>query len=255
MKSKVDKILETILVLVLAGLVFEGIYLYYHWPRELPESKKIANKSKEIEDYSSPIAPAKLLKEEITLPESFALDIPFICQAPLGNWNPPFDHACEEGVILMIHYYFQNKSIDPIEAAQEIRDIIDFETKTYGFHEDTSAEHTAQLIRDYYGYKAKVDYDISLKDIKKELVQGNPVIVPTAGRLLSNPHFTPPGPIYHMLLIKGYNSTEFIVNDPGTWRGANFTYSYQVLEKAIHDWNEGNVEHGRKAMIVIYPPG
>jgi len=32
MKSKIDITLEIILILVLFGLAFEGIYLYYHWP-------------------------------------------------------------------------------------------------------------------------------------------------------------------------------------------------------------------------------
>lgn len=97
-----------------------------------------------------------------------------------------------------------------------------------------------------------------MEDIKKELAKGNPVIVPTAGRLLSNPYFTPPGPLYHMLLIKGYSTTstttEFITHDPGTIRGANFVYSYQTLETSIHDLESKdleNITNGRSAMISI----
>ena len=126
-----------------------------------------------------------------------------------------------------------------------------FGTKLFGFYESITAEQTAQLIRDYYGYKAEVIYDISVEDIKKELVKGNPVIVPAAGRMLENPYFTPPGPLYHMLLIKGYIQDSFIVNDAGTKRGADYTYPYSVLEKSIHDWNNGDVENGRRAMIVV----
>lgn len=69
--------------------------------------------------------------------------------------------------------------------------------------------------------------------------------------MLGNPYFTPPGPIYHMLVIKGYNLTEFITNDPGTRRGADYVYSYQTLMKAIHDWNNGNVESGKSATISV----
>ena len=152
----------------------------------------------------------------------------------------------------MAHYYLEGKTIiEPAVARKELLALVEYEKKNYGFHEDTSTEQTAQLIRDYYGYKVKVYYDISLEDIKKELARGNPVIVPTAGRLLNNPYFTPPGPIYHMLVVKGYTPTEFITNDPGTKRGADYSYSYQVLEKAIHDWNNGDVENGKSAMISI----
>jgi len=186
------------------------------------------------------------------LPESFTLDIPFICQAPLGNWNPPFGDTCEEAAILTVHYYFQQKkSVDPSTVAREIREIVDFESKNYNFYKSISAEQTARLIRDYFGYKAEVFYDISLEDIKKELIKGNPVIVPAAGRLLKNPYFKTPGPLYHMLVIKGYTASEFIVSDPGTRRGANFKYSYQILERAMHDWNGGDVKNGKSAMISV----
>lgn len=255
MKSKIDITLEIILILVLFGLAFEGIYLYYHWPRGDGSNKLIKTQETELvneELVKTKQSPKETPPKEITLPDSFALDIPFFSQAPLGNWNPPFDHACEEAAILMVHYYLQGKTtIDPIEVAQEIRDITNFENKSYGFNEDTSAEQTAQLIRDYYGYKVQVYYDVSLEDIKKELVKGNPVIVPTAGRLLGNPYFTPPGPMYHMLVVKGYTQTEFITNDPGTKRGADYVYSYQTLRKAIHDWNNGDVENGKSAMIPV----
>jgi len=190
-------------------------------------------------------------KLEVRLSKSFTLDIPFICQAPLANWKTPFDQACEEAAILTVYYYFENKPVDPKIAAEEIRKIVDFETKNYNFGKSISAEQTAKIIEDYFGYRAEVKYDISLEDIKKELIKGNPVILPVAGRMLGNPYFTPPGPVYHMLVIRGYNESGFIVSDPGTRRGANFIYSYRVLEKAIHDWNNGDVKNGRPAMISI----
>ncbi len=254
MKLKIDKIFRMILILVFMGLVFEGIYIYTHWLRAVEAGKLVKRGQASLADEESEkieqSQDTEILTESI-LPQSFYLDIPFVCQAPLGNWNPPFDHACEEAAILMVHYYFQQESIEPDVAAKEISEIIDFEMENYGFHKDTSAEQTAQLIRDYFGYKARVYYDASLEDIKKELIEGNPVIVPTAGRMLENPYFTPPGPLVHMLVIKGYTSEDFIVNDPGTRKGADYTYSYSILEEAIHDWSEGDVENGSSAMIVI----
>jgi len=251
MKSKTDKILEIIAVLVLIGLLFEGIYLYYNWPR----GDKIHSVSDTETHLATEVNPA-IEKSSPPLPEEVNLEIPFTSQAPFGDWSYPFNHTCEEAAVLMAHYYVEGKTtIDSAKAREELLDLVEYEKKNYGFHEDTNTAQTAQLIKDYYGYSVKVEYDISLEDIKKELAKGNPVIVPTAGRLLGNPYYTPPGPLYHMLLIKGYSTTtDFIVHDAGTSRGENFVYSYQTLENAIHDL-EGedleNIVNGRPAMISV----
>ena len=262
MKSKTDKILEIIAVLVLVGLLFEGIYLYYHWPRR-DELHSVSDTGTHLvgEENSAVEQPSvenKQVEKEPPLPEEVNLDIPFTSQAPFSDWSYPFNHTCEEAAVLMAHYYVEGKtSIEPAQAKKELLALVEYENKNYEFSEDTNAAQTAQLIRDYYGYSVKVKYDISLDDIKKELAKGNPVIVPTAGRLLNNPYFKPPGPLYHMLLIKGYNATEFITHDAGTVRGADFTYSYQTLENAIHDLENGDLENiasGRSAMISVSIP-
>jgi hypothetical protein len=262
-KSKTDKILEIIAVLVLTGLLFEGIYLYYHWPKGDELYSFSDTKTYLVGKENPTIEKSSVDKIQIEkappLPENVNLEIPFTSQAPFGDWSYPFNYTCEEAAVLMAHYYIEGKtSIDPAQAREELLDLVEYEKKNYGFHEDTNTAQTAQLIKDYYGHSVKVEYDISLEDIKKELAKGNPVIVPTAGRLLDNPYFKPPGPLYHMLLIKGYSTTstttDFIVHDPGTKRGADFVYSYQTLEKSIHDL-EGkdleNIASGRSAMISI----
>jgi len=247
MKIQTDKILEIILVLALISVTAEGIYIYDHWPKG--DVIHSVQNNKVAENLPTEITPTE---QNLPIPEEINLNIPFTVQAPLGDWSYPFNHTCEEAAILMAHYYLAEKtSINPAAAKGELLDLVDYETKHYGFHEDTSAEQTAQLIRDYYGYNVKVSYNVSLEDIKKELAQGNPVIVPTAGRLLGNPYFTPPGPIYHMLVIKGYNADGFVTNDPGTRMGADYLYPYQTLMEALHDWNGGDVENGTPAMISI----
>jgi hypothetical protein len=191
------------------------------------------------------------LEEDINLPDAINLEVSFICQAPNSDWNPPFDHACEEATVLMMHYYYQKKN-DISNASEEIRQIVDFEKEKYNNYEDSSSEETAQLIKDYFNYNAEVVYNISFEDIKEKISRGHPVIIPTAGRLLENPYFTPPGPFYHMLLVKGYNKEGLIVHDPGTIRGADWLYPYSILEIAIHDWDgEGDIREKPSAMIVI----
>jgi hypothetical protein len=253
MKDKLNTILNIIIAMIVVALVFEIAYILSHvrWGSGITEP--IIINSTPQTPITVETAIEDVAEEEPVIPESMVLDVPFITQAPFRSWKEyPFNHTCEEATVLQIHYYFDRQSIEESKIKQELLDLVDFEEKTYGFHEDTSTAQTARLIEDYYGYKTQVYYDISVNDIKKEISKGNPVIVPTAGRLLNNPHFTPPGPLYHMIVIKGYTPTEFITNDPGTYRtGKNWPYSYQILENAIHDWNEGDVLNGRSAMIVV----
>lgn len=56
-----------------------------------------------------------------------------------------------------------------------------------------------------------------------------------------------------MLVITGFDDAKniFITNEPGTRRGESFAYDQQKLFAAIHDWNNGDVLHGEKKMIVV----
>ncbi len=182
------------------------------------------------------------------------LDIPFTSQAPYAVWDELHDRACEEAAIIMVYYYLAGKELNKEIAEKEILSMVNWQVENWDGHFDLSAEQIAQLFMNYYSYKdIEMVYDFTIEDIKKELAQGNPVIIPAAGQLLKNPYFTPPGPEYHILVIKGYDDdkSEFITNDPGTKHGADFRYSYQTLENAIHDFNDGDVLNGRKVMIVV----
>ena len=194
--------------------------------------------------------------EEIELPSSFKIDVPFVVQAPLADWNWPFNHSCEETSVLMAHLYFTKEALNPEQAQKEILSLNDYEKKNYPLANVSAARQTAILINDYYGYDAKAYFNITLDDIKRELASGNLVLVPAAGQRLKNPYFKAPGPLYHMLVVKGWTPTEFIVNDPGTKRGADFKYSYEIFQNAISDWDLEDWDtavnvNDRKAMIVI----
>ena len=39
------------------------------------------------------------------LPASLLLEVPFTSQAPFGNWDEPYQEACEEAVMLMLMHY------------------------------------------------------------------------------------------------------------------------------------------------------
>lgn len=135
----------------------------------------------------------------------------------------------------------------------EILRMVDWEIKNWGSHKDLTIKETAQMAKEFYGLRLTSKYDITIADIKEEVSQNHPVIVPTAGRLLGNPYFRQPGPIYHMLVVIGYSGNNLIVQDIGTRRGEHYQYDQVILFNAIHDWNGSpeNIEQGQKAMLVL----
>lgn len=188
------------------------------------------------------------------LPPQTNLAIPFTSQAPSKNWGLPYAEFCEEASALMAASYINGWTIPTVDfAEQKLNEIKDFEEQRFGYYKDTTAEETAIILREFYHLnKVQVLYDPTINDIKKAIADGKAVMAPMAGRLLGNPYFQSPGPIYHMLVIKGYTKEgNIITNDPGTRRGADFIYSPSVIMNAIHDWNKGDVESGRKVVIIV----
>lgn len=180
--------------------------------------------------------------------------VPFTSQAPFKIWDEVHEESCEEASLIMVKYYADGKILTPKIAEQEIQNLKDYQIKKYGDYKDTDMAKTAEIGRDYYKLSLKVVYDFEFEDMLKQLSEGNILIVPTAGRLLNNPYFANPGPLYHNLVVIGYDKIlkEFIVNDPGTSHGKNFRYSFETLYNAIHDFtgDKKDIEKGGKAMIV-----
>ncbi|MBI5732097.1 MAG: C39 family peptidase [Candidatus Magasanikbacteria bacterium] len=203
------------------------------------------------------------IKEKITssfptqdLPREINLAVPFVSQAPLKNWDAEHEETCEEAAVLMLGGFYQGiKKFTRQEMEDKLQEIIVWEKEKFGYFEDTTAEQTVQILREFFNLTgARVYYDFSIADIKKHLALGRPVIVPAAGKLLPNPYFRNGGPLYHMLVLKGYTKDgKFISNDPGTnTLGEDFTYKLEALFNAIHDWRvDKDILQGRRAMIVV----
>ncbi len=196
---------------------------------------------------------------ETGLPASVNLAVAFTPQAPYGDWSLPFQEACEEASLYMVDSYYKNVPIGliPAETAKTaILGLVDFEMELFGAYEDTTIQQVATLAEMSGGYeRIEVMNNPSVEEIKHQVAAGRPVIVPTAGRLLGNPYFQQPGPIYHMLVIRGYTTDgKFITNDPGTRRGEAFLYNEETLMNAMHDWSGGeDISLGAKRILVIYP--
>lgn len=188
-------------------------------------------------------------------PEEVLLDVPFTSQAPHANWDLPYKEACEETAMLMLHLANENAtSVTADEADQAIKDLVAYEVKIFGFYEDTTAEQTAEFAEKFYDESYSVIENPTLDDMKKQLAAGKLIAAPMAGRLLGNPYYTAPGPVFHYLVIRGYDdaSEEFITNDPGTRRGELYRYSYDTIMNAMHDWpgSEDTMTTGRKVIII-----
>jgi hypothetical protein len=190
-------------------------------------------------------------------PKTINLAVPFLSQAPKMDWSYPYQEACEEASIIMADAYLRGRTAkyQPEEGDQAILDLVAFEKKLFGYYEDTTAEETARVAREYFGLKNVYVLPMTGPDsIKRVLANGYPVVVPASGRLLDNPNFRNGGPRYHMLVVKGYLADgRWITNDPGTRKGADFLYTNENLMESIHDWNGGDVMNGQKVMIVLTP--
>ncbi len=191
------------------------------------------------------------------LPKEVNLDVPFMLQAPKQNWVQPFEDACEEASAFMLDAFFDGRSQDfgPDEAEGLILDLAAFEDVEYGHNKDTTSEEVVHTLQEYFGYRnVSIKPIASADDIRRELAAGRPVIVPAYGKELLNPNFRNGGPVYHMLVIKGYRADgSWITNDPGTRRGKDYVYPEERLMDAIHDFNGGDVPNGKKVMITVLP--
>lgn len=189
-----------------------------------------------------------------TLPAEINLAVPFTVQAPHANWNDPYGEFCEEASVLMAMRYVNKQPITSPEDADAAMLAIKAYEDSIGYAVDTTAAETSHIITDYFKYPhVQLIQNPTIEDIKAALAAGKPVIVPAAGRDLGNPYFQTPGPLYHMLVIKGYTkSGQFITNDPGTRHGADYLYNTNIIMSAIHDWRtDSNIELGKKVILVV----
>lgn len=188
--------------------------------------------------------------------------VPFTPQAPFAEWSDArFQEGCEEASSLMAVYWAKNIEsgvIDKTKAKNEIIAMAAYQQERWGEARDTSTKDTAtRIISGYLEFSNyEIRENISLQDIKNELLKGNLLIVPANGRALNNPHFTAPGPDRHMIVIRGYddNTKNFITNDPGIREGELYTYPQQLFFDAIRDYPTGfnlPIEGNKKVMIVI----
>lgn len=209
-----------------------------------------------VESVSKPMPPEPIKPKSVF---STMYPVPFVPQAPTGDWSQSaFQDGCEEASTLMVSLARTGKTMT-IEAMRlELLRMAEFQIAKIGHGVDTDLVTTKTiLLEEYFGITDAelLVYDFTLEELKEAVMKGL-VIVPTNGRALGNPNYTPPGPLQHMLVITGYDleKKEFITNDPGTRKGEGYRYSERVLYEAIREYPTGKhlpIKTERKAMIVV----
>ncbi len=210
----------------------------------------------ELLQHPLPEAGEPLTEGNRTILPEVNLPVPFVVQAPLGNWDLPYQEACEEAAALMaIRYAFATPFLDTEDADTALRELVRINEEVLQYPIDQTAEQVARLMVTVDSLmRVSLVRSPTLESLKRHLSAGRVIIVPAAGQKLRNPFFHRPGPRYHMLVLRGYTSDGyFITNDPGTKRGENYLYPFDRIMQAMGDWNNGNPEEGEKVALVVEP--
>lgn len=183
-------------------------------------------------------------------PQSVILNVPYVMQAPFGNWNDRRQqYGCEEAAIVMAMAWVRsatNSPTDTIFKEEALRDIInmsEYEKVIYGFFEDTNAQDTARLIKDIYQHQnVEVKENISSETIKQELANNRVVIIPLNTRETGMSVYSN-GPIRHTVIAVGYDdkNDEIIVHDPIFSGGEYLWIPSERLDKALWNYTSGNL--------------
>lgn len=170
--------------------------------------------------------------------------VPFVTQAPLGEWSDPRQQdGCEEASVLMAVAWARGETLAASQAKTDIVAMSDWEHNQFGYYQDTGVLDTAErLVNTYVGYtNYEIDSHANINSLIATLQNGHIAIVPINGQIFEPFHYTPPGPARHMIVVHGYNPETgiFSVHDPGTSKGANLQVTTATLEQAWRDYASG----------------
>jgi len=172
------------------------------------------------------------------IPASQILQVPFTAQAPTNNWSRNED--CEEASITMANAYLNGQTQDRMsaqDAQSAISELKKWEGVNAGYNANTGADATMHMAQGAFGILVTQIKDYTEQDLKNELNKKHVILLPINARKLGNPKYETSGPLYHMIVVRGYNEKEFIVNDPGTDSGDGNVYTFETLKNAAADWD------------------
>ncbi len=176
-------------------------------------------------------------------PTQVSLAVPYVNEAPDGNWTGPWKNACEEAAIVMVERFYKGQTeVGITDAKAALHRLFAVQDKRWGSNANSDAARTAEIVNSLGLFKARVVTEPTLEDIKKELAAQRPVITLHKGFDLGNKNipFLPTGSSYHVLVVIGYDDVaqEFITNDDGDEKaGKGRRYAYSTVMNSMHDYN------------------
>lgn len=255
---------KTGIAITVGAVVLAGAALYYIHIRHPSAPAYDGGTPSAQTSPTAPAAPAvptsgaPTPKSSSPYPATANLPIPFTPQAPTGNWDQLHEEACEEASSIMANAYLTGDTdalMPPAQVEAQISGLTAWEQQNFGYYLDTTAAETAKMIEGYYHLNATVVSDYTETDIEKYIAAKDVVIIPVDGQLIGNPNYTAPGPIYHMLVVRGYtgNGATIITNDSGTKNGKDYPYSFNTLHSSGADWNHSTntINRGTTEIIVV----
>jgi|SRR5579872_737061 len=250
-KFKISKL--SLILVLLAFLAAFGAIIYI---RSLTPNSQVQISNNFIVQNQTDSTKSGQSSASTKLPATLNLKVPFTPQAPTANWDQLHNEACEEASAIMANAYFSgitSPTLAPADVEKQITNLTNWELQNLGHNLDTTSDQTAKMIESVYGLKTKMINNFTADDLKQQLVAGNVVLISENGQLLGNPNYKQPGPVHHMLVIRGYTPEGFITNDSGTRRGENYFYTFGTLYNAAGDWDPSinAVDLNKKIAIVV----
>jgi hypothetical protein len=240
-------------------IIIISFVLYTVYYRKKPQiEQKITQTFQTIEDVRTTIAPQPTVIQSDGLPDFHLIKTSFVPQAPEKIWDQPWQDACEESALLTVIYNYNAKTPSISDIVVDVNEMIDYE-KRVGWTHDVNLTQMGIIAKETYGLNSTIIDSPTIEDIKKNIADNLPVIVPANGKTLfkENTHFKSGGPWYHNIVILGYDDPkkQFIVHDVGTQYGAYFRYSYRLLMESIHDFpdtgKKEDIDLGAKSVLVL----
>lgn len=239
MRMNIRTIKYALVIVVGAGLILAAVQVGRMWYRGHAETAALlsGNVQAVVPVVLSTPTPSP------TLPTWAELAVPYVNEAPDGNWTGPWKNGCEEAAIVMVEAFYQHKvSVSITEAKSMMQQLFDEQDREWGSNANSDAVRTVQLITALELFQAKVVEHPSVEQMKQEVAGGRPVITLHRGFELGNSNipFLATGSSYHTLVIIGYDDAtgEFIVHDDGdAAAGANRRYAYGVVMDSLHDYS------------------
>jgi hypothetical protein len=259
-KTNPVRVLAYWMIVIVSAISIFLLYIFFQENKKVPaksveEIIKDAPEQKPTETIDPTEVPA-IKKPDSTaikaLPPELNIYAPFYSQAPFSNWDFPWQEACEEASILLAANVYGKHNWTRTEFNDEILKMVEWQKKEFGTYLDTTAAQNAKIFNDYLGIKTVMHENPSLEDVKTILNKWHFVIIFLAGKELNNPNFTNGGPVYHVILVKGYKGTNIITHDVGTKNGADYIYSWATLQSAMHDFAVP-IDSGAKRILEVLP--